>query len=110
MNSSQKTSYLQVSLILGALAAGGLMTLIVPERIPLAGYVQQRDTIPTTAVFKSASAKKASLLATVRDAQAASRSEASPAVSSRSSIQSRPHSNGRITRCSAAEARRRSQL
>ena len=60
MNSSQKTSYLQISLILGALAAGGLMTLIVPERIPLAGYVQHRDMIPTTAVFKSASAKKAS--------------------------------------------------
>ena len=60
MNSSQKTSYLQITLILGALAAGGLMTLIVPERIPLAGYVQHRDTIPTTAVFKSASVKKAS--------------------------------------------------
>ena len=60
MNSSQKTSYLQIALILGALAAGGLVTQIVPERIPLAGYVQHKDTIPTTAVFKSASTKKAS--------------------------------------------------
>lgn len=60
MNPSQKTSYMQMALILGALAAGGVMTRIVPERVPLAAYVPHLDMIPTTAVFKSASAKKAS--------------------------------------------------
>jgi hypothetical protein len=58
MNTSQTNSRLQIALILGALVAGGLVTQVVPERIPLAGYVQHTDTIPTTAVFKSASAKK----------------------------------------------------
>ncbi len=59
MNSCQKTSYVQIALILGALAAGALMTRIVPERMPLAAYVPPQ-TIPTTAVFKHASTKKAS--------------------------------------------------
>ena len=58
MNPTQKTSYVQIALILGALAAGGVMTRIVPERVPLAAYVPHLDTIPTTAVFKSASVKK----------------------------------------------------
>jgi hypothetical protein len=35
------------------------MTRVVPERMPLASYVPHLDTIPTTAVFKSASVKKA---------------------------------------------------
>ena len=60
MNPSQKKSYVQIALILGALAAGGVMTRIVPERVPLAAYVPHLDTIPTTAVFKSASVKKTS--------------------------------------------------
>lgn len=59
MNPSQKSSYLQMGLILAALVAGGVMTRIVPERMPLASYVPQLDMIPTTAVFKSASIKKA---------------------------------------------------
>lgn len=58
MNSSQKSSYLQIGLILAALAAGGIMTQIVPERTPLASYVPHLETIPTDAVFTSASAKK----------------------------------------------------
>jgi hypothetical protein len=58
MNPSQKSSYVQMALILGALVAGGIMTRIVPERVPLAAYVPHLDTIPTTAVFKSASNKK----------------------------------------------------
>lgn len=59
MNTSPKTSKLHVTLILAALVAGGVMTRIVPERMPLASYVPHLDMIPTTAVFKSASAKKA---------------------------------------------------
>ena len=59
MNSSQKTSYVQIAFILGAMAAGALMTRIVPERSPLAAYVPPQ-TIPTTAVFRHASVKKAS--------------------------------------------------
>jgi hypothetical protein len=60
MNGSQKTSYIQIAFILGAMAAGALMTQIVPDRVPLAAYVPHTQTIPTTAVFKHASAKKAS--------------------------------------------------
>ena len=60
MNSSKKTSYVQLGLILVALAAGTAVTRVVPERAPLASYVPHLETIPTTAVFKSASAKKAS--------------------------------------------------
>jgi hypothetical protein len=56
MNSSQKSSSVQIGLILAALAAGGIMTQIVPERTPLAAFVPHKETIPTEAVFKSASA------------------------------------------------------
>lgn len=59
MNPSQKTSKVHMGLILAALVAGGIVTRIVPERMPLASYVPHLDTIPTTAVFKSASTKKA---------------------------------------------------
>jgi hypothetical protein len=59
MNPSQKSSRVQTILLLAALAAGGIMTRVVPERMPLASYVPHLDTIPTTAVFKSASVKKA---------------------------------------------------
>ncbi len=62
MNRSQSTSsrryFLQLALILGALAAGTLMTQIVPERIPLAAYVPHTKPIPTTAVFKHANSQK----------------------------------------------------
>ena len=60
MNCSQKNSYVHVGLILAALVAGAVVTRIVPERMPLAAYVPHLETIPTTAVFKSASVKKAS--------------------------------------------------
>jgi hypothetical protein len=60
MNHSPKNSYVQIGLILAALVAGTAMTRIVPDRVPLAAYVPHLETIPTTAVFKSASAKKAS--------------------------------------------------
>ena len=58
MNRSQKTTYIQTGLILAAMAAGALMTRIVPERRPLAAYRPVTHVIPTTAVFKSASVKK----------------------------------------------------
>jgi hypothetical protein len=56
----QKASYVQIALILAAMVAGGIVTRIVPDRIPLAAYVPHLDKIPATAVFKSASTKKAS--------------------------------------------------
>lgn len=59
MNPSQKTSRVQMGLILAALVAGGIVTRIVPDRMPLASYTPHLETIPTNAVFKSASAKKA---------------------------------------------------
>jgi len=55
---SSRKSYVQIGLILGALAAGTLMTQIVPERIPLAAYVPHTKPIPTTDVFKHANNKK----------------------------------------------------
>lgn len=55
---STHTYYVQLALILGALAAGTLMTRIVPERIPLAAYVPHTQPIPTTAVFKHANNQK----------------------------------------------------
>jgi len=58
MISSQKKSYIQTALILAAMAAGALVTRIVPERVPLAAYVPHTQPIPTTAVFKHASLKK----------------------------------------------------
>ncbi len=60
MNQSQKTSYLQIALILGALAAGAVVTRVIPEVRPMAAYVQHTQTIPTAAVFKHASVKKTS--------------------------------------------------
>ena len=60
MNCSQKTSYLQIALILGALIAGTVMTRVIPEVHPMAAYVQHTQTIPTTAVFKHANSQKAS--------------------------------------------------
>ena len=57
-STSNRTSYIQIGLILGALAAGTLMTRIVPERIPLAAYVPHTTPIPTTAVFKHANSQK----------------------------------------------------
>ena len=59
MNHSPKNSYVQIGLILAALVAGTAMTRIVPDRVPLAAYVPHLETIPTDAVFKSASVKKA---------------------------------------------------
>lgn len=55
---SNRKSYVQIGLILGALAAGTLMTRIVPERIPLAAYVPHTKPIPTTAVFKHVNSQK----------------------------------------------------
>jgi hypothetical protein len=54
MNRSQTSSYLQVAMILVAMALGAIMTQIVPERQPMAAYVPQTQVIPTTAVFKHA--------------------------------------------------------
>ena len=57
MNRSQTTSYVQMALILAAMAAGALMTQIVPERHPMAAYVPHLQVIPTEAVFKHASSR-----------------------------------------------------
>ena len=57
MNRSQTTSYVQVAMILAAMAAGVLMTQIVPERHPMAAYVPHTQIIPTAAVFKHASSQ-----------------------------------------------------
>ena len=54
MNQSQTTSFAQIALLVGALAAGAVMTKIVPERLPLAAYVPHTQVIPSSAVFKHA--------------------------------------------------------
>jgi hypothetical protein len=60
MNCSQKNSYRQIAMILGALVAGTVVTRVIPDVHPIAAYVQQTQTIPTNAVFKHANAKQAS--------------------------------------------------
>ena len=57
MNQS-KTTYVQTAMLLGALCAGAITTKMLPERHPLAGYVQHTDLIPTSAVFKQAGTRK----------------------------------------------------
>ncbi len=59
MNCSQsKTSYFQMTLLIGAMLAGFGVAKILPERHPLAAYVPQTETIPTAAVFKQANTSK----------------------------------------------------
>ena len=57
MNQS-KTTYVQTALLFGALFAGAVTTKMLPERHPLAAYVPHLETIPTSAVFKQAGARK----------------------------------------------------
>jgi hypothetical protein len=57
MNQS-KTTYVQTALLLGAMFAGAITTKMLPERHPLAGYVQHTELIPTSAVFKQAATRK----------------------------------------------------
>jgi hypothetical protein len=58
MNLSSKSTKFQTAMILGALLAGAVATRFVPERHPLAAYVQHTNVIPTTAVFKHANANQ----------------------------------------------------
>jgi hypothetical protein len=57
--SSSHASYVQIALILGAMLAGAVVTRMLPEVRPMAAYLPPAKFIPTTAVFKHASAQEA---------------------------------------------------